>query len=256
MMAGAVPFLFFFSRMTAPHSFESHFPLVLFLAVAGNLLGFYGYVRAIELTDVSLAMPLISLTPFFMILTSWLMLAELPDLQGLIGIVAVVIGTYFLSRKPGMSGLRPLYALLEDRGCRYALMTALVWSVQANIDKFAVRATDPVVYSFWFHVLFALLLLPFVLYRRPRLRETTAKTAVWKWIIFGILAVGFLEALLSGAQMMAITDVQVSYVIAVKRAGMLFSVLGGGLIFAEEDLKRRFLSATIVFVGLLSIVLR
>ncbi len=263
LMGLAVPVLLVFTYFTPPPTYENHFPLVLFIAVFGNLFGFYGYVRALELSDVSLVMPLISLTPFFMILTSWLILSELPDLQGLVGILGVVAGTYLLTRSSEMSGFRPFLALFEDPGCRWALFVSFIWSIQANIDKLAARAARPLIYSFWFHVLFTLLLLPLVLFRRGKLmKEKPGDTHIsgsspWPGYIFGgIIAAGTLEAVLSGTQMLAITEIQVSYVVAIKRAGMLVSVLGGGLLFEEEDLPRRFLAASVVFLGLLAIILR
>ncbi len=261
LVAAAVPFLLAAYLFSGPHQFLPGFNTVLFFAVLGNILGFYGYIRAIHLADVSLVMPLLSLTPFFMLLTSWIMLAEFPDLSGLVGILAVVIGTYLLTRKPGSSGLKPLAALWENHGCRWALLTAFVWSIQANIDKFGVALSNPIGYTFWFHILFSVLLLPFIFIGEFKLLETgqfrvKGNLNFFTGVMGGLVLVGTLQALMTIVQMMAIMETQVSYVIAIKRSGMIFVVLLGGIFFNEKYTVRRFLAALVVFSGLLAILLR
>jgi len=261
LVAVAVPFLLVAYLLSAPHQFLPGFGTALFFAVLGNILGFYGYVRAIRLADVSLVMPLLSLTPFFMLLTSWVMLAEFPDLFGLLGILGVVGGTYLLTRKPGSSGLEPFYALWKNPGCRWALLTSFVWSIQANIDKFGVAYSNPIGYTFWFHILFSVLLLPFIFIGEFKLLEVDqlrvkGNLNFFSKIMGGLILVGSLQALMTIVQMIAIMETQVSYVIAIKRSGMLFVVLFGGIFFDEKYTLRRFLAAVVVFAGLLGILLR
>jgi len=256
-MACSVPVLLGFYLLTAPHDITGNFPLPLLFALAGNLFAFYGYVRAIELTDVSLVSPLLSLSPLFMLLTSWLMLSEFPDRSGLLGIIAVTTGTYFLAKDPQKKGLEPFRALLADAGVRWALVVSFVWSVTANIDKLAVRESTPIGYSFWFHVGFALLFLPMYLYFRDP--ETPAKNQNddISWVpilLLGLLGAGFLQALMSGSQMYAIMQTDVAYIIAIKRAGMIVSVLAGGLILGESNFRMRLFATCIVFLGLLGII--
>ncbi|MGM0380888.1 MAG: EamA family transporter [bacterium] len=261
MMAGAVPVLFGFFIIFGPHHYEPELPFILLIAVTGNLVAFYGYIRSIQLADVSLATPLLSLTPFFMLLTSWLILGEVPDLPGLLGILAVVVGTYFLTTRPGDRGIEPLIHLWDNRGCRWALATSFLWSITANIDKFGVEAATPVSYSFWFHVLFTVFLTPVLFFYRDDIfsgqnfpGDSSGKLVYM--LLYLLLGVGMMQALLSGSQMVAITSTNVSYVIALKRAGMLITVLGGGLIFGEKYTARRFVSGLIVLVGLLGIIFR
>ena len=261
MMAGAVPVLLFFLLIFSPHRYEPGFVPILLLAVGGNLVAFYGYIRSIQLTDVSLVSPLLSLTPFFMLLTSWLILAELPDLPGLLGIIGVVLGTYLLTTRPGARGLQPLLKLWDDSGCRWALVTSLIWSIQANIDRLGVEAATPISYSFWFHTLFAVILTPFLYFFREEIFSSEFRTSGYtsgfvRQFVYILLGVGVTQALMSGSQMVAITGTQVSYVIALKRSAMLLTVLGGGIIFSEKYTTRRFIAGLIVLGGLLGIIFR
>lgn len=256
-MAGSVPLLFLFLKMTSPHTIQSSFSFVLVFAVGGNLLGFYGFVRAIELSDVSLVSPLLSLSPLFMLLTSWLMLSEFPNVWGLIGILAVSIGTYLLAKDPGMSGFEPVRRLWRDHGVRWALLVSFVWSITSNIDKLAVQRATPISYSFWFHVTFSVVFLPLYLYFSSRKGEGSGEIPFSRaglWIVIGLLTSGFLQAVLSGSQMYAIMQTDVAYIIALKRAGMLISVLGGGLLLGEHNFRQRLLASLVVFIGLCGII--
>ncbi|MFB6355010.1 MAG: DMT family transporter [bacterium] len=257
-MAGAVPGLLVVHLWTAPHTYQTSFPWILAAALTGNFFAFYGYVWAIEESDVSLVGPMLSLSPLFMILTSWVMLDEWPDVQGIGGIVLVVAGTYMLARESGMSPLEPLYRIWEDKGTRIALGVSVIWSVTANIDKMAVRSASAISYAFWFHVCMGLLLLP-LLFRGeiPDFRRRTSKQGnSISWFAVWLVGVALMEIILVSTQMLAIMETNVSYIIAVKRASMLITVLGGGLLFSEQRIAHRFGSALVVFVGLLAILIR
>lgn len=256
MFLAAVPVLFCFYIVLADPSYTSNFPYYLVAGVLLNLLAFYGYVRALELADVSLVIPLISLSPLFMLLTSWLMVSEVPDLSGLGGILLVVVGTYFLSGGRADFVMEPLISLVDEPGPRWALMVAVLWSVTANIDKLTVQASSPLAYTFWFHLFFALAFTPIYFWMSDDASDESTSELKFNWILVGLVGAGFLQAILAAFQMIALTGTQVTYVIAIKRAGMLISVLGGGMFFGEEELPRRFLAALLVLFGLLAIMFR
>lgn len=258
LFAAAVPVLAVFYGLFASPNYKSMFPLYLVAGVGINLLAFYGYVRAIELADVSLVAPLLSLSPLFMLLTSWVMLSEVPDVKGLAGILIVVVGTYFLAGGEAGLKLEPLLRLVEEPGPRWALLVALLWSVTANIDKLCVETSSPLAYTFWFHVLFTLVFTPIYLYLRSGSESNGGSDTglSFTFVILGLVGVGVLQAVMVVAQMTALTATNVTYVIAIKRSGMLVSVLGGGLLLDEEDFPRRLLAAFLVLIGLLGIMFR
>lgn len=259
MFAAAVPVLWIFYSTASNPSYDPAFPYYLGAGVSINVLAFYGYVRAIELADVSLVAPLLSLSPLFMLLTSWIMVSEVPDGRGLIGILLVVVGTYFLAGGRAALDFEPLRKLVDQPGPRWALVVAFLWSITANIDKLCVEASSPRAYTFWFHLMFSLVFTPiyFGLRSGSFLDESTAETRRDLFlIVIGLLGVGLLQALMVVAQMTALTGTNVTYVIAIKRSGMLVSVLGGGLLLGEEDLPRRLLAALLVMIGLMGIMFR
>ena len=54
------------------------------------------YMRAVQNSDLSIAIPLLSLSSLFLLVLSPLINQELPSLQGLIGVLVICVGTYAL----------------------------------------------------------------------------------------------------------------------------------------------------------------
>lgn len=240
--------------LAGPHGYRADFPTWLGFSLLGNVFAFYGYVRALEAAEVSLVAPLLSLSPMFMLLTSWLILSEFPDTPGLLGVLVVVAGTYALASDPGQGWVDPLRRLWRNPGCRWGLGVSVVWSVTANVDKLAVRASSPLAYAFWFHAGMTLLLLGLL---SPALRGSTAGRGVGTpKRLLALAGIGIFQALLAGTQMYAILLTDVTYVIAVKRSGMLLSVLLGGWLLGERHLGRRFLASLVILAGLMGVMLR
>ena len=67
------------------------------MAVPLDIIALLLYMKAIKVSPLSLTLPFLSLTPVFLIGTSYIILGERPDRSGFIGIVLVVIGAYLLN---------------------------------------------------------------------------------------------------------------------------------------------------------------
>ena len=55
------------------------------------------FFKALKKLDLSLAIPLLSFTPIFMLLSSFILLGEFPSLLGILGMILVVSGIYVLN---------------------------------------------------------------------------------------------------------------------------------------------------------------
>jgi len=217
------------------------------LGVTGPLaaLTLYGYVKALESSDLSLAAPMLTATPLFLLITSPLILGEFPDPLGIVGIVCIVGGSYVLNlaRARWNKPLEPFRALMRDKGARIMLGVAFLWSVSANIDKVGLRNSSPM---FWIMCAFGvttLCLTPLILRRG--------------WRSFGqvrvkpleLLATGFLEAVTCVCQMHALSLAIVPYVISVKRMSAVFAVLLGWLALGEGNVRQRLAGAALMVLG-------
>lgn len=223
-------------------SIDPAFWLFLVLGMAGNYLAFSFYFEALRNSPPSIVLPLISLSPVFMTVTSWAMLGERISLAGLLGILFVVTGAWFLGTAIGSKGvLTPLKSLWQDHGSRYALGTSLVWSVTANIDKICIQHSDPFTYVAVFTVVMAGVSALVMILRNGRPPERFTNGAS--------MSVGLTYGIMLFFQMSALAVMPVPYVIAIKRTGMLLGV-GMGVYRREKGVLRRLSGACLMLTGL------
>jgi len=215
-----------------------------------NLVAVTLYIRAIKLSPLSLTIPLLAFTPIFLTLTAFIFLGERPDALGLAGILLIVAGAYFLGMSEGSRNpLAPMRHIARERGSLLMLVVALLWGVSAAADKAALMNSSPVFFVFVFHLLYSLLYLPILRWRAgPEMGQVLHRAPAL-----------FLFALLGGimiiAQMTAARLTLVSYVIAIKRGGMVFSILLGYLFFGERRLGWRLGAALMMVAGVCCLVL-
>ena len=208
------------------------------------------YIKAIKVSDLSLTVPLVALTPLFMLLTSPLIVGEYPNFFDYIGILLIVAGSYLLNIKEKSQGyLAPFKALLNEPGPKFMLIVAFLWSITSNFDKIGVKNSSPI---FWLFSLFGtmtILLLPVLLQKTPNPSRKIIKQLPM------LAAMGFFNAIGVLCQMQALTLTLVVQVIAIKRTSVLMGVLFGHFIFKEKDIQQRLLGAGIMILGVFFISL-
>ena len=208
------------------------------------------YIKAIKVSDLSLTVPLVALTPLFMLLTSPLIVGEYPKFFDYIGILLIVAGSYLLNIKEKSQGyLAPFKALLNEPGPKFMLIVAFLWSITSNFDKIGVKNSSPI---FWLFSLFGtmtILLLPVLLQKTPN-----PGTKILKQLPM-LATMGFFNAIGVLCQMQALTLTLVVQVIAIKRTSVLMGVLFGHFIFKEKDIQQRLLGAGIMILGVFFISL-
>ena len=228
---------------------EPRFWPALLTSVGINVVSFYLYVSAIQKGDLGLTYPLLALTPVFVLPVEWVLLGELPGLQGLSGILLVVGGVYLLNFSERRAGLlAPFAAVLRDPGARRMLAVALIWSISAVVDKVATISSSTAFYGTLESGLIALAFVPVVMRRGEGFKAALSRKTWW------LLAVqGLLFAAMFIVQMEAIRRALAAYVISIKRSGAIFTVLLGALLFGEPRLRDRLAGAAVILAGVLLI---
>ena len=94
-VAGIAPLAYSIPRGT-PH-LDMVFVGAVCATVLLNIIGQLLVLRALGSGDMSLVSPMLAFTPVFLILTSFLMLGEVPSVTGVLGILIVVVGSYVLN---------------------------------------------------------------------------------------------------------------------------------------------------------------
>lgn len=237
-----LPLLFF----TGMPKIEQDFLFALPIVVSLNLITTVLYMKALKESDISLTIPLISLTPLFMLVTSPLILYEYASFYGVLGVIFIVLGAYSLNiRKMDQGTLAPFKALLTEKGPRLMLAVAFIWSITGNYDKIGVLNSSPIFWAIAVNLLIAVFLLPFLI-KKSKFKEISPNLRT-------LLPIGFFLALMSVFQMTAISLTLVSYVIAIKRTGALISVFFGYLFFKEKNIRERAIGALLMVIGVILI---
>jgi drug/metabolite transporter (DMT)-like permease len=209
-----------------------------------NVVAYTLYVKAIRLADLSLTSPLSTLTPLFLLITSPLIVREVPTLWDGVGVFLIVIGSYVLNLKSSANGFfAPLRSIFRNKGTRMMVVVAFIWSITSTFDKVGVMNSSPI---FWAIVLFAFIglgILPLVLLKSKN--PIQGIRTHWKLL----LAAGLANGIGVGCQMVAVGMVAVTQVIAVKRLSALISVGFGYFVFGEKGIRERLLGAAIMVSG-------
>lgn len=208
------------------------------------------YMKAIKYSDLSITVPMVAFTPLFLLMTSPFIVGEFPALPGLIGVFLIVIGSYVLNIKEKQNGyLFPYRALLNEKGPRFMLIVAFIWSITSNFDKIGIQNSSPIFWVIAINAFVATLLFPTMISRsRNKLDQISTE---YKWL----LCVGLFSALTLIFQMTALSLTLVVYVIAIKRTSTVMSVLWGSLMFKEKGIHERLLGAVIMILGILFMTL-
>ena len=275
--------------LTAFGMFISGFLLLLMSAVQGfppigpeyysaviisgilNIIGLSLIFRAMESSDLSLSMPMLSFTPVFLIGTSYLLLNEVPSAAGIVGICIIVSGSYVLNISAGHEHyLDPVRSMVQNRGSWYMLIVAFLFAASVNYDKIAMLNSDPVFgmaftlliigIAFAVIVLFssrsAMRNLPFLVTRDPVPSNHCQKPIV---SFRHYLVPAFLAGIFVTAECISINiayTLQIApYVIAIKRLGIIVMVLYGTVICAEDEIRTRLLGSFLMVGGAVIILL-
>ncbi|PKL83845.1 MAG: hypothetical protein CVV24_02965 [Ignavibacteriae bacterium HGW-Ignavibacteriae-3] len=213
--------------------------------VAANIL----YMRSISKSDISSVMPMLSFTPIFLLISSPFILDEFPNMMGLIGILTGVVGSYMLNLDLKQRNIfAPFNSLVKDKGTRYMLIVAFLWSVSANFDKIAIQNS-----STWQHMAVTNILIFTTI---SFLVKTTKKFEIksipndkkYLLIISGFTVGSYIF------HMTALSLTLAAYVIAMKRMSALISVVLGSVFLKEPNLRQRLVGAAVMFAGVLLIV--
>jgi drug/metabolite transporter (DMT)-like permease len=236
-----------------------------------NIIGLSLIFRAMESSDLSLSLPMLSFTPVFLIGTSYLLLHEVPSAAGVAGICIIVSGSYVLNISAEHEHyLDPVKSMVQNRGSWYMLIVAFLFAASVNYDKIAMLNSDPV-----FGMAFTLLIIGIafaviVFFSAmsagrslpvPVTRDSVPSDNLRKPVISlrHYLVPAILAGIFVTAECISINiayTLQIApYVIAIKRLGIIVMVLYGTIICAEDEIRARLLGSFLMVGGAVIILL-
>jgi len=244
-------FLFIFSLIKGFPVVNGKFFFALLITGTINVFTTLLFLKVLKKTDASLAIPMLSFTPAFTILTSFLILKETPSKYGIFGIIFVVIGAYILnSQSISLKKIfEPFKKIISEKELVYALVVAFLYSISTNYDKIVVLNSDPIFGSAIICSFVALALIIIVFFKKG------VSFKAHKSDLPKIGLSGLFNALSAYFINTALTMQIVPYVSSIKRTSVLFGVLYGFILFKEKNIGKRFFGALIMFLGAALIIL-
>lgn len=242
---GQVPLFLGWSLVAGGRGLGPGYAPALAGSVACGVLGNVLFLRALQLSPFSIVLPLLSFSPVFAALLSFLLLGEQPSARQVAGILGVVAGAVLLnlsSREPG----EPLWRqLLRERGSLFMLGAALAWTAGSIFDKQALAAATLPVHGL-LQAGGVALALGVVLGVRGQLGALGAVRRGWRLYAAALAAAALTQVL----QFMALQRMLVSLYEALKRCtGLVLAVLVGALFFQEPVTRRKVAAVALVGAG-------
>lgn len=209
------------------------------LNLGANLL----YLEGMRIAPLSVAVPLLSLTPAFTTLLAVPLLGEWPSARGAAGILLVIAGAVWLHWQPRQPA--PAERPRALKGGLLVALTALFWSLTVPLDKLALaNAAAPFHGAVLTGGVAAGVLL--VLLAQRRLGEVVQVRRVPGVLVLALAV----NALALGLQLLALPRVYVGTIETVKRGvGNGLSLAFGRLFFAEVVTLSKVLALALMVVG-------
>jgi len=222
-----------------------------FIATAAlNIVIIRAQYEAMKKEDVSITSSIMALVPMFTVLTSWLLLKELPSFYGLIGIFTIVVGVYVLGLKQMDSDDRetkflfPFFKLFSSKGARIALLAAVLASISVNYDGQVARISSAPMRAT--SVFFTVSMFYFALSLITGRWHTMNKSYFWSLFAIGFLFSGLSNILMDWGYRYGI----VPYVAALKRTQAFWTILLAGIFLKEKYTSARLLAIIFIVGGM------
>jgi drug/metabolite transporter (DMT)-like permease len=240
----SVPFLIVANLPIAIPLLDRTFWQALVIALPLEITAFLLYIRAIKVSPLSLTVPYLALTPVFLIVSSFVILGELPDKSGVAGILLISLGAYVLNVRAGAGGLlAPVRRVLRERGSLLMIGVAFVYSITSSLGRVMVLHSSALFLGLVYTSVLTVVLAPFALMRlKGQGFRSRGKSK-------SFLLIGLFYALMVIFHYQALAHAEVAYMIAVKRTSLVFSVFYGAVVFKERSLWERLGGSVLMLLG-------
>lgn len=222
-------------------------------SVLGGIAGALGngfLIKAIQYGELSVLGPINSYKSVVGIIVGIILLGEIPDLLGLLGIALIIFGSYFVLDTTEERFTR---ALLKKSEIQYRLWAMILTAIEAVFLKKVILASSTTIsFISWccFGAVFSLVLL-FVY--RPDIKKEAKRIGNSDIGIFAILIVciGTMQFMTN----YTFKHMPVGYALSLFQLSAIVSVLLGHRIFKEQDISKKLIGTAIMIIGSVVIIL-
>ncbi len=206
-------------------------------------------LKALQSSEMSISLPMLSLTPLFLVVISYFTLHELPSSVGFVGIVMIAIGAYVINLNRQKGFLEPFKSLFKVKGSFYVMIVAFIWAFTSILFKKGILASNAVYYNVLVYSLISVVMIPLLLFNvKSKMNEVKTNLKM-------LLALGITSGAMNIAAGYAMTKAIVPYVISLKRSSLIFSIFIGYFFFDEKNILKSLIGTFIMIIGGALIVL-
>ena len=222
-------------------------------SILGGIVGALGngfLVKALQYGDLSILGPINSYKSVVGIMVGIILLGEIPNLWGILGIALIIYGSYFVL---DTTTERFSLALLKKRDIQYRLWAMILTAIEAVFVKKVILSSSTIMaFMSWccFGAVFSFVLL--FIYRREINKEVK---------IISNRYIGKFAALIVCIGTMQLTTnytfehLAVGYSLSLFQLSTIVSVLLGYRFFKELDIRKKLIGSAIMIIGSIVIIL-
>ncbi len=227
------------------------------------MIGTYLLTKAISISPISSVIPFLSFLPFFTVITGYFLLGEaITPIQtvGMIVLVLASLGVNYKAKEGKKTIKKVLTGLwhdfLSERGCKYIVITSLLWALAIPFDKRAMVYVGPAGHAFYHALLTGTFFFIITKFQGKRFDKSQF---IGEQSMLKVLPTLTLGSLIASSALMtqfyAYTMTYVAYVEAGKRSvSLIANLLIGALVFKEQISTFKVISTVIVLLSTIIII--
>lgn len=205
-------------------------------------------VKALQHGELSVLGPVNAYKPVVGIIMGMIFLQEFPSVAGLLGVVLIISGSYYVL---GTKEQRFSPAIFRQKEIQFRLLALLFTGMGAVFLKKTILLSS-VLAAFiawcWFGTLFSFV---FYLFERKHARR---KEPVSVKETYSLLLLAVFIGLMQYTTNYVVDNMQVGYALALFQVSILVSLFFGHAFFQEKNLRRKLIGSIIMIVGSLVII--
>lgn len=233
-------------------SLSTGFGLNVWLASLFDVAGWMFLVLSLSKTDLSVFGPLNAYKVVASMLLAVLFLNEVPSVQGLLGVLIIIVGSFFLMPPKATSSANKISGLLRDKGVQARFLSIFLFSIGTVFLKKSVASGVLETMVFWSLIGLPLVLLSNYFFLPNSLAEQLKNT---KQHLYSIFLVGAMVFAMQYFTLLLLANMLVAYALALFQLGMVLQVLIGYRVFNEKDIARKLLASLVMMVGSLLVLM-
>lgn len=222
-------------------------PYLIFVIFIKCIIVFFSWglsFTAIKHLPISVIAPFDTLNPLFSIILGIIILNERLGIVQAVGIAIMLISYYFISRV----GSKEVVNILKNKYFYFMIFSALLNAVSATIDKIALKKINSGQMQFWFSFFMTVLYLAALLFNYLKDKENFKLKFNFYIPLMSLLLLVSDRIYFNAVN---IPSSQISIIMPVRKISIFVSVIIGGLIFKEKNIREKFWYICILVTGII-----